>query len=495
MHDAQDVLTGLADGSHTLKVKGDRPGRQPRARRTATPGIWTPPHRAGHDHQQRPDRHRRRADSRGVLTYSNPRGRREPRVPSSTVWRSRRAPARRTLVGPRAEGDHTFSVRATDGAGTTTPRPPPAPARSTPRARHDPHGGPIGSDHRAPRATFGFSREAGVTYQCRLEPAAWCLLLAAGVHGGSADGPHTFRVRLVTAIGTSTRRPPPAPSRSTPPHLTRRSRRARPARSRPTTAGFPLLPQRGRRPPFQCKPRPRATGPPARPSTPSTNLTAGAHTFNVRATDTAGNTDQTPATRTFTVDTVAPETTIDRRAEPARPTTAPPHVRVHLQRGRLDASSAASTSATSRPYVTARRRCTLGRSRDGTYTFVVARHRRGRATVDADAAPRATFTVDTVGSRTPSITTGPAGRDQQRGRRRSRSPRPSPARASSAAWTAAPGAPAPRRSRTPASPTALTPSRFERRTLPAIPTRAPPAAASASTPTLLRPTSIRDRWD
>ena len=36
------------------------------------------------------------------------------------------------------------------------------------------------------------------------------------------------------------------------------------------------------------------------------NLSAGAHTFEVRATDVAGNTDPTPAKRTWTVDTAAP---------------------------------------------------------------------------------------------------------------------------------------------------------------------------------------------
>jgi Zn-dependent metalloprotease len=39
-------------------------------------------------------------------------------------------------------------------------------------------------------------------------------------------------------------------------------------------------------------------------------LTEGPHTFQVRATDPAGNTDETPAQVAFTVDTVAPQTTI-----------------------------------------------------------------------------------------------------------------------------------------------------------------------------------------
>ena len=41
------------------------------------------------------------------------------------------------------------------------------------------------------------------------------------------------------------------------------------------------------------------------------NLTAGPHTFSARALDPAGNTDSTPVSYTWTVDTVAPETTID----------------------------------------------------------------------------------------------------------------------------------------------------------------------------------------
>jgi hypothetical protein len=41
-----------------------------------------------------------------------------------------------------------------------------------------------------------------------------------------------------------------------------------------------------------------------------TDLSEGAHTFAVRARDAAGNVDGTPATRSWTVDTIAPQTTI-----------------------------------------------------------------------------------------------------------------------------------------------------------------------------------------
>ena len=63
------------------------------------------------------------------------------------------------------------------------------------------------------------------------------------------------------------------------------------------------------------------------------SLADGAHTFEVRAIDVAGNVDATPASRGFTVDTVAPQTTIS--SGPSALTARDADVRVLVQPGGL----------------------------------------------------------------------------------------------------------------------------------------------------------------
>ena len=60
---------------------------------------------------------------------------------------------------------------------------------------------------------------------------------------------------------------------------------------------------------FECQRRLRLVGDLHSPWT-TTALGNGAHSVSVRATDAAGNTDASPATRSFTVDTPAPNTTM-----------------------------------------------------------------------------------------------------------------------------------------------------------------------------------------
>ena len=71
---------------------------------------------------------------------------------------------------------------------------------------------------------------------------------------------------------------------------------------------------------FACQIDVGPVAPCTSPHTMATELASGAHTFVVRATG-PGGTDLTPASRSFTVDTIAPETTID--TGPSGPTNQP----------------------------------------------------------------------------------------------------------------------------------------------------------------------------
>ena len=159
--------------------------------------------------------------------------------------------------------------------------------RRTPRRRHSQD--PVPDRRRALRRLHSAPRPSPVLPTAPTPPAS---------------GPRT-------QPETRTRPRPPAASPSTQPLPTPPSTPAPPAPSRPT------------RPPSPSPDTPQATQPRSSAgSTPSpsptapapktfTGLTDGPHTASFRAEDAAGNQDPTPATRTFTVDTTPPDTTID----------------------------------------------------------------------------------------------------------------------------------------------------------------------------------------
>src|SRR5206468_8180193 len=107
-----------------------------------------------------------------------------------------------------------------------------------------------------------------------------------------------------------------SPADTTPPDTTITA--APPARSNSSTASFSFTATEAGSS-FACQLDSGAFAPCVSPQSYSA-LADGSHSFQVRATDAAGNTDPTPASFTWTVDTTPPDTTITA----APPTSAEP---------------------------------------------------------------------------------------------------------------------------------------------------------------------------
>jgi hypothetical protein len=162
--------------------------------------------------------------------------------------------------------------------------------------------GPSGTTT-ATDATFAFSSsEPGSTFQCRLDGASFALCGSPKSYSGLAAGTHTFDVRAIDVAGNTD--PTPA-SRSwtistvtaPPPDTTITS--SPPSSTTSTSASFAFTSTVSPAT-FQCQLDGSAFAACASP-TSYTGLAAGSHTFNVRAVDSTGNVDPTPATWTWTI--------------------------------------------------------------------------------------------------------------------------------------------------------------------------------------------------
>ncbi len=292
-----------------------------------------------------------------------------------------------------AQGSHVFQVRATSASGTD-----PSPASRTwtvdtvaPNTSIDT--GPNGTVA-STSASFAFSsNEGGVTFQCALDGAGFGACPAG--YTGLAQGSHTLQVRAVDAGGNTDSSPAsrtwtvdtvaPNTSIDTGPNGTVAS----------TSATFAFSSNEGGVT-FQCALDGAGFG-----ACPAgyTGLAQGSHTLQVRAVDAGGNTDSSPASRTWTVDTVAPNTSID---------TGP--------NGTVASTSASFAFSSNEGGVTFQ--CALDGAGFGAcpagYTGLAqGSHTLQVRAVDAggntDSSPASrTWTVDTVGPDT-SITGGPAG--------------------------------------------------------------------------------------
>jgi YVTN family beta-propeller protein len=154
-------------------------------------------------------------------------------------------------------------------------------------------------------ALFAFtSSEAGSTFQCSLDGGAFGGCASPLSYSGLADGSHTFQVRAIDVVGNT--------------DLTAASHiwtvdtlapdttiTASPlAQSSSTAAAFQFTSSETGST-FECRLDGAAFGACTSPREYS-GLGQGAHTFEARAIDAAGNADATSASHTWTVDTVAP---------------------------------------------------------------------------------------------------------------------------------------------------------------------------------------------
>ena len=188
--------------------------------------------------------------------------------------------------------------------------------------------GPSGSTT-ATAASFGFAaNEAGSTFACRIDAGSWGPCGSPKDYSGLATGEHKFSVRATDAAGNTDASPatrswtvssPPPPEETSPPPPEETPPPPPPAdttapettiaegpggSTTATTASFAFGSSESGSA-FTCKLDSGSWTPCSSPQ-PYSGLTVGDHVFSVRASDAAGNTDATPATRGWTVTATTP---------------------------------------------------------------------------------------------------------------------------------------------------------------------------------------------
>ena len=175
-------------------------------------------------------------------------------------------------------------------------------------------------------ASFEFSgTDAGgsgvASFQCRIdssEPGDWAACGSPEDLAGLADGAHKFEVRAIDAAGNADQSPACFNWTVDTTAPTTQIDSGPPAVSATAAASFAF----GGSDPggsgvasFECRRDSEDWTPCASPRNYSA-LAEGPHSFEVRATDQAGNTDQTPAIHNWVIDTIAPNTARSTRPRP-----------------------------------------------------------------------------------------------------------------------------------------------------------------------------------
>jgi chitodextrinase len=202
-------------------------------------------------------------------------------------------------------GSHTFQVRATNPSGFTDPSPA-SRTWSIDTVVPDTSitAGPTGTVAIA-SASFSFTAtEASSIFTCSLDGAAFSSCSSPQNYTNLANGSHTFQVRAADAAGnidgTPANRTWTVDTLAPDTTIT-----AGPSGSVNTPSASFSFTATEAGSSFACSLDGAAFSSCTSPKAYS-GLTNGSHTFQVRATDAIGNTDSSPASRTWTIDTVAP---------------------------------------------------------------------------------------------------------------------------------------------------------------------------------------------
>jgi hypothetical protein len=305
------------------------------------------------------------------------------------------APCTSPVTLDLGDGEHTFEVRATDLDENTDAS---AETRTftvdtvAPQTTIDtgPADGASISDS-APAFAFS-SDEPGSTFVCALDDGEPLSCASPYATSGLAEGQHTFAVTAVDTVGNAD----PTPETRTftvdtvAPQTTIDSGPADGASIPDSATAFTFSSSEAGST-YVCAIDGGGSLACESPVTP-TALDDGEHTFAVTATDALGHADASAASRTFTVDTVAPQTTI--ASGPAEGSTTSDNTPAF----ELSSSEAGSTYAcaidTGDPFA-CESPFTLTALADGEHTFSVTAI-DGAGNADASAASR-TFTIDTTG--------------------------------------------------------------------------------------------------
>jgi hypothetical protein len=157
-------------------------------------------------------------------------------------------------------------------------------------------------------ASVAFTSESGAAFECRLDNAAFAACTSPMAYSGLADGSHTFQVRARDAVGNLDATPASAAWTvdTTAPDTSIASGPSGTTATATATFTFQSTDPGAT---FECG-LDGAAFTPCSSGVSYSGLANGMHMFDVRSRDVVGNVDATPAERSWSVDTTAPDTTI-----------------------------------------------------------------------------------------------------------------------------------------------------------------------------------------